>query len=210
MTKRTLLLAALLVPALLSFDDGGPLNKPIPILAGKTLDGQTVDAGYYKGHVTVVTFMFIGCMGCMNEIGLLNKLHDTYAGNDKVQILCIARQQPDQMIAFNRNKKSVFGQLRKAMNTDTIKYAIMPACDAGPSKMQVVKTWNGTDSNEDVQLKSECTTIEKTYGFNSFPMMYFVDKNGIVRNIEEGGPPTQNDMTFYDRYKSWVDKLLAE
>jgi thiol-disulfide isomerase/thioredoxin len=66
------------------------------LLKTATVAGKAVDEAYYKGHVTVVSFMYIGCLPCMNEIALLNKLKKEYAEMG-VQVLCVAAQMKQQM-----------------------------------------------------------------------------------------------------------------
>ncbi len=189
---------------LLSFSSDELLNHPMPLLSNKTLDGKTIDANYYKGHVTVVSFMFIGCFGCMNEITPLNKIHDEYLSNDKVQILCVTRQMKEQMIDFNSNKKNYFNRLRKALEADSIHYSIQPACSNEISKMVINKETNNYN------LESECTTIEDKYGINTFPTTFYIDKNGVIRKIDVGGPSTKDDSTFYNKVKKEIELLLAE
>ena len=134
-SKLMLLIIAL---PFLSFKNDSLADHPIPLLPNKTLDGKTIDESYYRGHVTIVSFMYIGCMGCMNEITTLNKLKEEYAGNDNVQILCVARQMRAQMMQFNSNDTAKpdsanlrgmsYGFLRKALHADHIAYTIQPAC----------------------------------------------------------------------------------
>ena len=206
--SRPLLLIFVLL--LLSFKNGGLLNNPIPLLPNKTLDGKTIDENYYKGHVTIVSFMYIGCAGCMNEISTLNKIKAEYANNEQLQILCIARQMRDQMISFNgyhmakfdTSKPMDYSYIRKAMNTDSIQYTILPAC--ADAKSTMVKNGN------EFSIKSECSTIEEKYGVTTFPTTLYVDKKGIVRQIHVGGPPTKDAPEFYNEIKKQIDLLSAE
>ncbi len=206
MEKRYLviILLAFLLP-LCSFDNKG--GRTGPVLPNKTLDGKTIDDAYYKGHVTIVSFMFIGCLPCMNEIGVLNRIKREYAANDQLQILCIARQMREQMIQFNDDSKtSPFSMLRKAMKVDPITYTILPGCDEAPSKMKDTQT----DSVREVYLKSECNTIEEKCGIAAFPTIFFVDKKGMVRKVKDGGPGKPNDEAFYNEVKQEIDALLSE
>jgi cytochrome oxidase Cu insertion factor (SCO1/SenC/PrrC family) len=82
------ILASLLLPIFillfLSFDNESMLNHPIPLLPNKTLDGKIIDENYYKGHVSIVSFMYIGCFPCMNEISTLNKIKEDYGSNEQL------------------------------------------------------------------------------------------------------------------------------
>ena len=190
-----------------SFQNESLVGHPMPLLANKTLDGKTIDANYYAGHVTVVSFMAIGCMPCMNEINTLNKITEEYAANGNMQVLCVARQMGNQMVQFNgEDKASYFSMVRKALKADPIKYAIQPACD-GESKMEVKKD---EDGNVNVGLKCECNTLSEKYGISGIPVTFFIDKKGLIRKIESGGPGKPNDPEFYNKLKTEIDLLLAE
>ena len=137
----------------LSFDKEGMLNHPIPLLPNKTLDGKVIDEYYYKGHVTIVSFMYIGCLPCMDEINTLNKIYDEYSSNKQLQVLCVARQMREQMVAFNGNNKTIFSKIRNAWGVDPIKYSIQPACNDSISMIE-------KNTDDTMTLKSECATIE--------------------------------------------------
>ena len=181
------------------------LNKPMPLLPAKTLDGKTIDAQYYKGHITVVSFMYIGCPPCMNEIGMLNRLNDEYKSRH-VQFLCVARQMREQMVQFNDDSTSLFGKLRKALGVPPMNYSIQPACADAESKM--IK--GGSDSEQHIDMKSECSTITDVFGVTAFPTAFFVNKQGVIRTIKRGGPPNQHDEHFYEEMKARIDSMLAE
>jgi thiol-disulfide isomerase/thioredoxin len=189
-----------------SFDYSSMLNHAMPLLPNRTLDNKTIDENYYKGHVTIVSFMFIGCMPCMNEISVLNTLKEEYAGNNKFQILCVARQMGQQMKQFNEDTGSIMGKVRKALKVDPISYSIQPACNDAESKM----VDNGNDADRHIELKSECNTIAEKYGVTAFPTIFYVDKNRTIRKIEVGGPQVKNDLAFHDKIKRTVDSLLSE
>jgi thiol-disulfide isomerase/thioredoxin len=174
----------------------------MPILSGQTLDGRTLDANYFKGHLTLVNFMYIGCPPCMNEIGILNKISAEYANDPRFQLLCIPRQMRWQMVEFNSDNKEMFAQVRKALGLDTMQYTILPGCADAASKMET----NG----EHVTIKSECNTLEELFGVTSFPTNFLVDTDGIIRKIDKGGPPTKNQPEFHERLKKEIDELLAQ
>jgi thiol-disulfide isomerase/thioredoxin len=189
-----------------SFDESSLVNHPMPLLPNKTLDGKTIDENYYKGHVTIVSCMAIACIPCMMEIGVLNKIKKEYANNEQLQILCVARQMGEQMRQFNGDDTSVFSRVRKAYKVDPITYTIQPACDDGESKM--IKS--GTYFAQEINLKSECNTLEEKFSVSAVPVIFYVDKKGIVRKVELGGPGTPNDANFHDKVKKEIDQLLAE
>lgn len=191
----------------LAFITQGLVGHPPPLLPAKTLDGKTVDEGYYKGHVTIVSAMYIGCLPCMYEISTLNRIKRDYAGDNRVQILCMARQMRSQMVDFNSDEKNLMNSIRKAIGAERIEYDIQPACEDAPSKMEQKVTG---DSDVYINIKSECSIIEEQFGIRSYPTILFIDKKGVVRNVHTGGPGKNNDTTFYDKIKKEVDELLAE
>src|SRR5215217_6477665 len=135
MRPFTALTIAALCGFLLSFDRAGLVGQPMPIIPGQTLEGQNVDADYFRGHITLVTFMYIGCPPCMNEIAALNRIQRDFAADSIVRVLCIARQTAQQMQQFNAEDGSVFSQIRKAFRSESIQYAVLPACAESDSKI---------------------------------------------------------------------------
>jgi peroxiredoxin len=164
------------------------------LLHEKTLDGKTINSSYYKGHVTIVSFMYIGCPPCMHEIYTLNRINDEYR-NRGVQVLCVARQTRDQMEEFNCNRA-----LRKTYHADSIRYSIQPGCESKTEK----------DISGKMIIKNECRLMKEKFDITGYPTNFFVDKKGIVRSIHMGGPVVTNDPDFYDSIKNEVDSLLAE
>jgi thiol-disulfide isomerase/thioredoxin len=201
------ILLFLLALPLCSFDSYSLVGHPMPLLPAKTLDGKTVDAHYFEGHVTVVVFMAFGCIPCMYEINVLNKISDEYAAKG-VQVLCIARQMCDQVMQFNsEDKKSYFYMLRNAMKAEPMRYAVQPACADKQSTMQVSEDGNGS---KNITLKVECNTLEETYGVTGVPVTFYVDKNGIIRKTAGGGPGKPNDPDYYKKVKNEIDQMLGE
>lgn len=211
-TKTLLLLFALSVPAFLSFDERTFLNKPMPTLPGETLDGKTVDEHYYKGHLTLVTFMYIGCPPCMNEIGALNRLKTELAGDDRFQILCVARQTRTQMLNFSGINKSTASSIRRAQGADSIQYDVLPACGDVASKMDstIKRTITGKDTNTEVniRLNTECDIIQQVFGITAYPAAFWVDENGTIKKISQGGPSANHDNAFYTELKAEADSML--
>jgi thiol-disulfide isomerase/thioredoxin len=203
---KKILLSSLLpmfILLLLSFDKQSMLNRPMLLLPNKTLDGKVIDQNYYKGHVTLVSFMYIGCLPCMVEISTLNKLKKDYRGNNQVQILCAARQMRQQMIDFNAHNNTLHSKERRTFGADSITYTILPACKDAKSKIVM----NGSGG---YTINSECNTIEEKFGVEGFPTLFYVDKKGIVRKIDLGAPDVKNDPEFYAGIKKELDILLSE
>lgn len=80
-----------------------------PAFSVKTVDGKTLDQASLKGKVLVLSFWFIGCPGCLEEIPDLDKIAAKYAGNPNVVFLALALDQPRALSEFT--KKVPFGYL---------------------------------------------------------------------------------------------------
>ena len=58
--------------------------------------------------------------------------------------------------------------------------------------------------------------VLKTFGFTSFPITLFVDKNGIIKHLEIGAPSIQNPRTgqlesfAYEHYGYSIRKMLGK
>ena len=68
-----------------------------------TLDGKTYDLTSLRGKVVVLNFWFIGCAGCMIEIPSLNKLAQSFKGQDVV-FLALALDQKKELETFLKTK----------------------------------------------------------------------------------------------------------
>jgi thiol-disulfide isomerase/thioredoxin len=201
------LLPALLLLPLSSFNSETLVGHPMPLLPNKTLSGKTIDENYFKGHVTIVTLMAIGCMPCMYEISWLNKIQDEYAAKG-VQVLCVARQMRDQMVQFNSDdKKSYFFMLRNALKAEPIRYDVQPACADKESNAVVSKDSSG---NQKISLTMECNTLEDIYGVTAIPATFYVDKKGIIRKTTVGGPDNSTDTDYYTEVKKEIDRMLSD
>lgn len=198
-----ILLAILLFMPVIAKANDSLLHKQAPTWQGNTTSGKQIDASYYKGRVTLVTFMYIGCPPCMNEINMLNRLQQEYKTDTRVQILAVARQTTQQMADFNATNNTILSKIRQALGVEPIAYEILPVCGD-----------NGTalDTNSAViTISSECDILERTLGIQMYPTTIFIDKAGIVRTVQTGGPMSKTDDSFYnEKLKKQIDQLLSE
>ena len=78
-------LICLLVAALMASELSAQ-TFPMPAINGETLDGKKIDSAYFHGHLTLISFFYIGCPPCMKEIPVLNKLKDHFKNNEHEMI----------------------------------------------------------------------------------------------------------------------------
>jgi thiol-disulfide isomerase/thioredoxin len=200
---KNLLMFLLLCPYAAKANDS-LLHKQAPTWQVNTISGKQIDAPYYKGRVTLVTFMYIGCPPCMNEISMLNRLQQEYKSDARVQLLAVARQTAQQMTEFNAINNTIHSKIRQALGVEPIAYEILPACGNNTGKIP--------DTNSAViNIGSECDVLERTLGIEMYPTTIFIDKNGIIRKVQKGGPVSKADNTFYNEdLKKPIDQLLSE
>jgi peroxiredoxin len=74
-------------------------RKPAPDMSLKTLDGREVRLSGLKGKLVVLNFWFVNCAPCRAEMPDLNKLVDSYRGQDVV-FLAIALDTAEMIRSF--------------------------------------------------------------------------------------------------------------
>ena len=184
----------------LSFQNSSPLlDRAIPNFTGATLDNKIIDSTFFRGKVTVVNFLSLGCRPCMKEIAYLNVLDSMYK-NELFQVISIAPHSRERLLAFNSDKKSQYSSFRKEMGAEIINFNFMPEGET------TVKS--ETDSPNHLTLNHDCDSISKLFGVDSYPTTFLVDKKGIIRKIVSGYPMDSNDSTYKAQFKSEIDRLF--
>lgn len=140
---------------------------PMPAINGETLDGKKIDSAYFRGHLTLISFFYIGCPPCMKEIPVLNKLNDHFK-NSTFQILAIAPHSPSVLKQFNQTPTGT---------RETIRYDILPEC---PEDNQP-----GT--------APRCHTFSRLFGVSAYPTAVLINNKGEILMTIEGFPMREND-----------------
>lgn len=141
-----------------------------PALEGKTLSGIPADSTFTKGRLTILSFFYIGCMPCMKEIPVLNRLKDHFAGRP-VQIVAVAPHTARQLREWNTPENT--GTYR----TESIRYTILPEC---------------TDSLDKPGFSPVCYTLSRRFGVNAYPTSVFIGPAGELLMNVEGFPLRDN------------------
>ena len=134
------------------------IGKKVPYFKRQTLNSITIDSSYFRNKVTLITFMYLGCMPCMYEARQLTKLHEEFK-NTNFQILCIAPHTADQLKDFNSDNGSDLAKLRAHFKIDKLKYEILPECDTEDPKRKKVSKDGSTI------IAPECNTISMLFKF---------------------------------------------
>lgn len=170
------------------------INKKVPAIKAIALDGQAIDTNYFKGKVTLISFMFIGCVPCMKEAPALNQLY-TEVSHDTLQMLCIAPHTAIQMADYNSKQYNRLSLLRKANGVDPIPYPVVAEC---------TMTQKGRAPNV---LGPECSTLSSQFFVSGYPATLLIDRNGVVRKVYEG---FSTDPAYLAKFKSRMKMAIRD
>jgi thiol-disulfide isomerase/thioredoxin len=172
------------------------LNQPAPLIQGQTLSGRLVDARYFRGKVTLINFMYLGCAPCMAEVPVLHRLQ-AQVRDSTFQILSIAAHTATQLRNFNQRDGSPQAAIRRHFGIDSIRYELLPECE----KPQTPRSAN--------VLGPECSTLSARFFLDGYPLSLLIDRQGVVRNIYEGFPMQAPFLAQSEaRLQKDVQKLL--
>ncbi len=176
-------LICLLVAALMASELSAQ-TFPMPAIKGETLDGKKIDSAYFNGHLTLISFFYIGCPPCMKEIPVLNKLKDHFKSTS-FQILAIAPHTPSVLTQFNKTPSGT---------REPISYDILPECseDSLP----------GT--------APRCHTISRLFGVSAYPTAVLINRNGEILMTIEGFPMRENDAETLAEMIKMVEGYLSK
>ena len=141
-----------------------------PALHGNTLSGIPADSTFTTGKLTMLSFFYIGCMPCMKEIPVLNRLKDHFVGRP-VQFVAVAPHTPRQLREWNTPEKTT------AYRTEPIRYHILPECG---------------DSLDKPGFTPTCYTLSRRFGVNAYPTSVFIGPDGALLMNIEGFPLRDN------------------
>lgn len=175
-------------------------DKMIPNFSRISLSGKCWNNDSLKGKVTLIAFWYIGCIPCMLEICLLNKLHREYSKSKDFLLISMAPQIKEDLSSFNNDSvKNVFSTVRSYFKAEPIEYEIIPTCDVRGKRKDTTK----------VILMPECDNITRDFKVWGYPQIFISDKKGVIRFVHGGFPqePSASDVIF-NLYKTEIDELL--
>src|SRR5688572_29206532 len=132
MSQRILLavLLCMVIPAFAQDPNAFVLQmpgKPFPEFDLKSHSGKRWTNSELKGKVTLVSFWFIGCKSCMQEIPCLNMLKDSIT-DPRFQLISFARNTPKEIEMFvNKKYDTTVRAFKNYRSTRQMKYEIIPA-----------------------------------------------------------------------------------
>jgi len=66
------------------------IDQPAPDYSALTLKENLITSTSQKGKLTIINFWYIGCIPCMEEIPLLNKIAEKYKNNPDIKFLAVS------------------------------------------------------------------------------------------------------------------------
>ena len=159
-----------------------------PEITGKTTGGKEIDAAYFRQHLTLVSFFYIGCAPCMREIPVLNRLQEHYRGKP-FRILGVAPHTAEALRIFDPADTST------ASRTPRIHYDVLPECIAGAAVAQPA---------------ARCHTVSAKFGVSAYPTAVFIGGKGDLLMTTEGFPMRENDEETLREMIQLVDTLLGK
>lgn len=161
---------------------------PAPRLQGKTLSGIHADSAFTKGKLTILSFFYIGCMPCMKEIPVLNRLKDHFVGRP-VQIVAVAPHTARQLNAWNTPEQTA------AYRTEPIRYEVLPECP---------------DSLDRPGFSPICYSLSRRFGVNAYPTSVFIGPQGDLLMNVEGFPLRENMDETLNELVKMVEEFLEK
>jgi thiol-disulfide isomerase/thioredoxin len=159
-----------------------------PVLQGSTLSGVRVDSSFYNGKLTLLSFFYIGCLPCMKEIPVLNRLKDHFADRP-VQVVAVAPHNPGQLRAWNTPENT------RSYRTEPIRYEIIPEC---------------TDSADKPGFSPVCYTLSRRFGVSAYPTSVFIGPAGDLLMTVEGFPLRDNQDETLQELIRMVEEFLKK
>jgi peroxiredoxin len=171
------------------------LNKELPIFKGLLLSGDSISSSELKGKVTLLQFLYLGCVPCMHEVPHYNKLFQEL-DHSQFDLIAICPETYKNLKAFNTNDTSsrfnVFHTIYKIKKID---YRIIAEC-----KDQISS-----------DFRPQCSTISEKFFLRGYPFSVLVDKYGIIRKIYGGFPIQEKaEKEKISQLKSDILKLMNQ
>jgi cytochrome oxidase Cu insertion factor (SCO1/SenC/PrrC family) len=173
-------------------------GKPFPAFALKSHQGRQWTEQNLRGKVTLVSFWFIGCKGCMQEIPGLNMIQDSVR-DPQFQLISFARNTPKEIETFvNKRYDTTARAFKNYRSARQMNYEIIPSClpDPRPSGNNV------------------CELLHRKLHVNTYPVTMLVDKKGVIRHVLIGFPdpvvPTKDGILKDPGIRKWFYGMTGE
>ena len=177
------------------------IGMKLPVFFDNTIDGKAVNSiKDFQNRVVVVNFTMISSKGCLTEIKAWNQLYTKYKNNPNFAFISISADCPGAIKDYlaNDNSKAA-AQLRKAQNSEKMKYPIIAKCKECETHYN--------KQNTPIIKGINCKNIFDLFAVKSYPASYFIDKKGIIRYAEYGFTLEEK---YFELNKSDLEKHIIE
>lgn len=140
------------------------LNSTAPDFSLNTLDGKAISLRAERGHIVLLEFFAVWCPYCQEEAPILDTLDKHYRSAKFEALSVVANPYGKAYEASNFTDFSTYTSkdVLWFMNTYHVKHPIL------------------IDPN---------FTVTNEYGVTGYPLLYIIDKHGVIRNVFEGPTP---------------------
>jgi peroxiredoxin len=146
------------------------LDKELPYFKGLLLSGDSISSSNLKGKVTLIQFLYLGCVPCMHEVPYYNDLYKSLDKN-RFDLVAICPETFNTLKKFNDNDStSPAHVLHKAFKIERIAYKVLAECKEQSYPFG----------------RPQCSTISEKFYLSGYPFSVLVDKSGIIRKIYGG------------------------
>ncbi len=142
------------------------LNKKVPTYTTVTIDGKKVDSTYFLGKVTILTFFSFNCGPCLYELDILDEIVKKYP-REEYQVLMIGGAADKDMRDLRAYRSNRYGKLKRKWGIDTLAFDMVADCPKNPVKF----------------FSKSCRGSTPIFGVHSFPRTFFINKEGIIKEI---------------------------
>jgi hypothetical protein len=179
------------------------VNSPMPPINGTTIQGEFVDASFFKGQVVVLAFANLVNVGSLKEIEALNRLQLEFKGQP-FKILSVIPNAKQDVINFNNPDSTSISfedndgmghNLRLSFHLPVMEYPVIATCE---------------QRNPDNTLHVACDNVVNDYLIGGYPVLCVIDKKGIVRYVHVGMAPKEQVEQWYQAVTRQINVLLKE
>lgn len=163
------------------------IGKKVPDYQNITIDGKKIDSAYFMGKVTILSFFGFGCGPCYQELSLLNEISRTYS-KEKYQILFLADVRAEDLRDFRAYRSKRFRKMKRKLGVDTLAFDIIADCPENRVRL----------------LNRSCKGSTETFKVCAFPSTFFINREGIIKDICMGFAMPRNkefDDYFYAKLR---------
>jgi len=159
----------------------------------RTMKGDSIQLSKLEGKPTIITIFYGVCNPCMREIPVINKLARKYAFQS-VKFISISTQDTPESIKALEHFLSTKNQDSAYIDEITV----VAASYAG----EAYKIPQHKDFKNETK-----DFLKENYLVDSAPMMFFIDREGVIQFISVG---YNMNYDYYPFYTTKIEALLKE